>query len=66
MVEGARLERVCIGNGTEGSNPSLSVVCCSFIAYSISTKKMATGQTVDFWLTFSPVAFLATVSGWHF
>ena len=25
MVEGARLEIVCAGNGTEGSNPSLSV-----------------------------------------
>lgn len=26
MVEGARLESVCTGNGTEGSNPSLSAI----------------------------------------
>ena len=26
MVEGARLERVCRGNSTEGSNPSLSAI----------------------------------------
>ena len=27
MVEGARLESVCAGNRTEGSNPSLSGSC---------------------------------------
>ena len=27
MVEGARLESVCAGNRTEGSNPSLSKAC---------------------------------------
>lgn len=26
MVEGARLESVCTGNRTEGSNPSLSAI----------------------------------------
>ena len=26
MVEGARLESVCAGNRTEGSNPSLSAI----------------------------------------
>ena len=26
MVEGARLESVCTGNCTEGSNPSLSAI----------------------------------------
>ena len=26
MVEGARLESVCRGNSTEGSNPSLSAI----------------------------------------
>ena len=28
MVEGARLESVCAGNRTEGSNPSLSLLLC--------------------------------------
>ena len=28
VVEGARLELVCVGNGTEGSNPSLSAAQC--------------------------------------
>ena len=26
MVEGAALEKQCAGNGTEGSNPSLSAI----------------------------------------
>jgi hypothetical protein len=29
VVEGARLESVCRGNLTEGSNPSLSASCCN-------------------------------------
>jgi hypothetical protein len=30
VVEGARLERVCAGNRTEGSNPSLSANAIMF------------------------------------
>ena len=28
LAEGARLESVCTGNRTEGSNPSLSAISC--------------------------------------
>ena len=31
MVEGARLERVCRGNSTEGSNPSLSAIALGYL-----------------------------------
>jgi hypothetical protein len=33
LVEGARLESVCRGNSTEGSNPSLSAIILSIMYF---------------------------------
>lgn len=40
MVEGARLESVCTGNCTEGSNPSLSAIYLSKAIFKVGPQQV--------------------------
>ena len=50
MVEGARLESVCRGNSTEGSNPSLSAIRLAIqLAYGEPNGSLMAGQLQVEW-----------------
>ena len=64
MVEGARLESVCRGNSTEGSNPSLSAILARArlaerAVFRRSAARAASGTNPSLSANFSSLAFCA-------